>query len=153
MTAWFRSLQARERLILIGGAVAAVLVLLWFGAMRLHAQTELMRDSIGAKQRLLLELNRVGLQPTGPAPGTLGQGQELVVLINASAKEHGIALTRNRSDGPNGVQIAFSSVSFDMLVDWLVLLEKQSSITVDSASFTSAKQKGIVNGQIVLRRS
>jgi type II secretory pathway component PulM len=40
-----------------------------------------------------------------------------------------------------------------MLVDWLVLLEKQSSITVDSASFTSAKQKGIVNGQIVLRRS
>lgn len=153
MTAWFQSLQARERMIVIGGAIAAVLILLWFGGVKLHTQTELMRDSIGAKQRLLIELNRVGLQPAAPALGQQGQGQTLVVLINASAKEHGIALTRAREDGPSGVQIAFGSVSFDMLVDWLVLLEKQSSITVDSASLTSAKQKGIVNGQIVLHRS
>jgi type II secretory pathway component PulM len=153
MRAWFENLQARERLILIGGAAAAVLILLWFGVMKVHAQTELMRDSVGAKQRLLLELNRVGIQPAGPAPGTQGQGQTLVVLIQASAKEHGIALTRSRDDGPNGVQISFGNVSFDMLVDWLVMLEKQSSITVESASFTSAKQKGVVNGSISLRRS
>jgi len=153
MRAWFDNLQTRERLILIGGAAAAVLILLWFGALRLHTQTEVMRDAIGAKQRLLLELNRVGIQPTAPALGTVGQGQTLVVLIQASAKEHGIALTRSRDDGPNGVQISFGNVSFDMLVDWLVMLERQSSISVDSASFTSAKQKGVVNGSISLRRS
>jgi type II secretory pathway component PulM len=153
MRAWVESLQARERLILVGGVAAAALILLWFGAMKLHTQTELLRDSIGAKQRLLVELSRVGIQPAGPAPGTIGQGQTLVVLINASAKEHGIALTRSREDGPNGVQISFANLPFDMLADWLVMLETQSSITVDSASFTSAKQKGVVNGQILLHRS
>jgi len=153
MRAWFENLQTRERLMLIGGAAAAVLILLWFGTTRLHAQTELLRDSIGTKQRLLVELDRVGVQPIGPAPGTKGQGGELVALISASAKEHGIALMRNRADGPNSVQITFNNVSFDMLIDWLVLLEKQSSITVDVASFTSAKQKGIVTGSLSLRRA
>ena len=153
MSAWFDNLQGRERLILIGGAVAAVLIVLWFGLTRMHTQTELLRDAIGSKQRLLLELNRVGSLPAVPTPGGIGQSQELVVLINASAKEHGIALTKNRGDGPNGVQISFSNISFDMLVDWLVMLEKQSSITVDSATFTSTKQRGVVNGQLALRRS
>jgi type II secretory pathway component PulM len=39
-----------------------------------------------------------------------------------------------------------------MLLDWLVALEKQSSVAVEAASFTTAKQKGIVNGQLTLRR-
>jgi type II secretory pathway component PulM len=152
MNAWFRNLQPRERLIFLGGAAAVVLIAVAFAVMKLHTQSEVLRDAIGAKQRMLVDLTRVGARPAAPAPGA-GNNQTLVVLIDGSAREHGIALTTRRPDGPDGVQVAFSNVPFDMLLDWLVALERQSSVAVESASFTTAKQKGIVNGQLTLRRS
>jgi len=70
----------------------------------------------------------------------------------ASVRYHDPRDGRPGPDGPDGVQVAFSNVPFDMLLDWLVALEKQSSVAVEAASFTTAKQKGIVNGQLTLRR-
>jgi len=153
MKAWFTNLEPRERLILLGGITAALLIALWLGLMRLHTQTEVLRDAVASKQRLLVELARVGSGPAAPAQGPQASNQTLVVVIDGSAREHGIALTTRRPDGPDGVQVAFSNVPFDMLLDWLVALEKQNSVAVEAASFTNAKQKGIVNGQLTLRRS
>jgi len=120
--------------------------------MKLHAQTEVLRESVAAKQRMLVDLSRVGTRPAAAA-NAQGNNQTLVVVIDGSAREHGITLSTRRPDGPDGVQVAFSNVPFDMLLDWLVALEKQSSVAVESASFTTAKTKGIVNGQLTLRRS
>jgi general secretion pathway protein M len=153
MKAWFDNLQPRERLIVLGGVAAVLLTAVWFGVMRLHTQTEVLRESVAAKQRMLVDLTRVARRPTAPSQGPQSNNQTLVVVIDASAREHGIALTTRRPDGPDGVQVAFSSVPFDMLLEWLVALEKQSSVAVETASFTTAKQKGIVNGQLTLRRS
>jgi type II secretory pathway component PulM len=139
MKAWFQNLQPRERLIVLGGVAAVLLIAVWFGVMRLHAQTEVLRDAVAAKQRMLVDLTRVGGRPATPAANA--NNQTLVVVIDGSAREHGIALTTRRPDGPDGVQVAFSNVPFDMLLEWLVALEKQSSVAVESASFTTAKQK------------
>jgi general secretion pathway protein M len=152
MKAWFQNLQPRERLIVLGGAAAVLLIVAWFGVMRLHNQTEVLREAVAAKQRMLVDLTRVGGRPATPATNPSNQ-QTLVVVIDGSAREHGIVLSTRRPDGPDGVQVAFSNVPFDMLLEWLVALEKQSSVAVESASFTTAKQKGIVNGQLTLRRS
>jgi type II secretory pathway component PulM len=153
MRAWFDNLQPRERLTLIGGVIAAALIILWVGVLSpLRTRSELLRDSIASKQRLLVELTRVGPEPAR-ASDTGGSTQTLVVLISSSAREHGIAFKTQRPDGPDGIQVAFASVPFDTLLDWLVAIERQNAITVESASFTSTKQRGIVNGQLVLRRS
>jgi type II secretory pathway component PulM len=153
MKAWFANLQPRERLIALGGVVGVLLIAVWFGVMKLHTQTEVLRESVAGKQRMLVDLTRIGTGPAAHpnAPGT--NQQTLVVVIDGSAREHGITLSTRRPDGPDGVQVAFSNVPFDMLLEWLVALEKQSSVAVESASFTTAKQKGIVNGQLTLRRS
>ena len=152
MKTWFQNLQPRERLIVLGGVAAALLIAVWFGVTRLHAQTEVLRDAVAAKQRMLVDLSRVGTRHAAAA-NAQGNTQTLVVVIDGSAREHGIMLSTRRPDGPDGVQVAFSNVPFDMLLEWLVALEKQSSVAVESASFTTAKQKGIVNGQLTLRRS
>jgi len=153
MRAWFDSLQARERLILIGGAILAVLIILWIGVLTpLRTRSETLRDSIAQKQRQLVDLARVGPEPAHAA-GPGGAAQTLVVVIDASAREHGVALKTRRPDGPDGIQVAFANVAFDTLLDWLVAIEKQNSIAVESASVTTTKQRGIVNGQLVLRRS
>ncbi len=150
MKAWFDNLQPRERLILLGGVAAVLVIAAFLGVMRLHTQTEVLREAVAAKQRMLVDLTRVGVRPAGPAPAA--NNQTLVVVIDGSAREHGIVLSTRRPDGPDGVQVAFSSVPFDMLLEWLVALDKQSSVAVEAASFTTAKQKGIVNGQLTLRR-
>ena len=152
MKAWFDNLQPRERLIVLGGAVGVLLIAAWFGVMKLHTQTEVLRDAVAAKQRMLVDLTRVGGRPAASA-NAQGNTQTLVVVIDGSAREHGITLSTRRPDGPDGVQVAFSNVPFDMLLEWLVALEKANSVAVESASFTTAKQKGIVNGQLTLRRS
>jgi len=152
MRAWFDSLQPRERLILIGGAIVAVLIILWIGVLTpLRTRSETLRDSIAQKQRQLVDLARVGPEPAHA--NSAGANQTLVVVIDASAREHGVALKTRRPDGPDGIQVAFANVSFDTLLGWLVAIEKQNSITVESASFSSTKQRGVVNGQLVLRRS
>ena len=153
MKAWFQNLQQRERLMVLGGVAAVLLIAVWFGVMRLHAQTEVLRDAVAAKQRILVDLTRVGTGTSGSSKGPGANQTTLVVVIDGSAREHGITLSTRRPDGPDGVQVAFSNVPFDMLLEWLVALEKQSSVAVESASFTTAKQKGIVNGQLTLRRS
>ena len=150
MKAWFASLQVRERLILLGGAVAVVLIGAWFGLNEMRSETEVLRDAVAQKQRLLIAMQPLeGQVPQGATPG---DGQTLVVLIANTAQQHNLALTRTRPDGPDGIQVTFGNASFDTLVSWLIALEKQYSVGVESASFTSTRQRGVVNGQLLLRR-
>jgi type II secretory pathway component PulM len=150
MKAWFANLQVRERLILLGGVAAVLLIGAWFGLMKMHSRTEVLRDAVAQKQRLLIALQSVGDQvPQGSTPG---DGQTLVVLIANTAQQHNLALTRTRPDGPDGIQVTFGNASFDTLMTWLIALDKQYSVAVESASFTSTRQQGIVNGQLLLRR-
>jgi general secretion pathway protein M len=153
MKEWFAGLQPRERVIFVGGGIAALVIVLWMFVLQpLGTRSEVLRESVAAKQRLLVGLSQVegvSAQPTSPAAG---QEQTLVRLVGNSATEHGVALTRQRPDGPNGIQVTFGNASFDTLVEWLVALETQNAVTVESASFTGTRQPGIVNGQLLLRR-
>jgi type II secretory pathway component PulM len=151
MKAWVANLQVRERLILLGGIVAVVLIGAWFGLTKMRSGTEVLRDAVAQKQRLLIAMQPLeGQVPQGAVPG---DGQTLVVLIANTAQQHNLALTRTRPDGPDGIQVTFGNASFDTLMSWLIALEKQYSVNVESASFQSGRQRGIVNGQLLLRRS
>ena len=152
MKAWFESLQPRERAIFVAGAALAVLIVLWMGVLRpLHSRSEVLREAVVAQQRLLVNLAQIDGPATGPGT-TEGGDQTLVRLINNSAAEHRVELTRTRPDGPNGIQVTFGNASFDTLVAWLVALEGQNGVSVETASFTGTRQPGIVNGQLLLRR-
>jgi general secretion pathway protein M len=152
MKDWFANLAPRERAIFLGGAVIVVLVVVWYGVLRpLQTRSEILRASVLSKQRLLVNLARIDGQPVQTA--NAGSNQTLVVLVGNTAKEHGVELTRQRPDGPDGIQVTFGNASFDTLVEWLVALETQYAVSVESASFTGTRQQGIVNGQLLLRRS
>jgi general secretion pathway protein M len=149
---WFARLQPRERAIVVGGTALAVLIILWLGVLRpLHSRSEILRESVAAKQRLLLSLEQLDGPGTGPGPAQDGD-QTLVKVVGNSATEHGVELTRSRPDGPNGIQVTFGNASFDTLVAWLIALEGQNGVSVETASFSGTRQPGIVNGQLLLRR-
>jgi general secretion pathway protein M len=154
MKAWFLSLQDRERWILAGGAGAALVIMLWWLVLLpLSDGSADLREVVTDKQRLLVDLRRAeAIAPDAGARGGNAGGQSLVVLVDSTAQAFGLALPRTRPDGPAGINVSFQGVSFDALLAWLIELDGTHSVRVESASFSSARERGLVNGQLFLRR-
>lgn len=152
MKQWFYGLQPRERWIVSVGAIAAVIMILWIGALRpLQSGTAALRTAVDTKQRLLVEVSR--LEGSGPTvSGRQGADQTLVVIVSNTAAAQGLDLPRTRPNGPSGIDVTFQGASFDALVTWLVTLHTTYGVDVETASFSSAREPGLVNGQLSLHR-
>jgi len=154
MKAWFYGLQPRERwLVAIGGLVAVVVVLWGFVARPLRTQSAALDTAVGIKQLLLVDVARLeGSRPGGVSGSPQGANETLVVIVKNSADAHGLSLPRTRQNGPSGIDVTFQDAPFDTLVAWLVLLHDTYGVDVETASFSGARQPGLVNGQLSLRR-
>lgn len=154
MKAWFYGLQMRERWIVAAGAVAALVIVVWgFVMTPLRAEIATLRTAVDTKQRLLIDVTRIeNDQPAAIAGNREGAGQTLVVIVANTARSHGLDLPTTRPNGPSGVNVSFQGASFDSLVAWLLMLHDTYGVDVESASFVSAREVGLVNGQLSLRR-
>lgn len=154
MKAWFFGLQPRERRIVVIGVVVAAAIVLWGAVLKpLGDSTAELRTSVEFKQRLLADVARV----EGAAPGAVvanlqGTQQPLFVVIDATATAHGLGQPRTRQNGPSGIDVTLQGASFDSLVAWLVTLRGTYGVDVETASFNTTREPGLVNGQISLRR-
>ena len=153
MRAWFSNLQPRERWVVIAGVVVVLGIALWAGVLRpLRAQSVTLQASVASKQRLLLDLGRLGATSATRAPGTQPPDQTLVVVVDSTAQSHGLRIVRSRPNGPSGVEVTLQAVPFDVLVAWLMTLHGTYAVDVDSAQLSTARQQGLVNGQVSLHR-
>jgi len=154
MKAWFFGLQQRERAIVVVGAVAAAIIVLWGLVLKpLGDITAELRTSVELKQRLLAEVTRVeAAQPGAVAENLQGRNQTLLVVVDTTAAAHGLGHPRTQQNGPSGINVTLQSASFDSLVAWFVTLRSTYGVDVETASFNSAREPGLVNGQVSLRR-
>jgi type II secretory pathway component PulM len=124
--------------------------------MQLSKGSEQLRDSVAEKSRLLADLRRAEALGSAGAPSRAidSGGQSLVVLIDSTGKTAGLAasITRTRPDGPDGISVSFQNAPFDGLLTWLVSLEAEHGVAVETASFNGARDPGLVSGQLFLRR-
>ena len=119
----------------------------------LRAEIATLRTAVDTKQRLLIDVTRIeNDQPAAIAGNREGAGQTLVVIVANTARSHGLDLPTTRPNGPSGVNVSFQGASFDSLVAWLLMLHDTYGVDVESASFVSAREVGLVNGQLSLRR-
>ena len=154
MKAWFFGLQPRERWILLAGAAAFVLIMLWWLVLLpLSADAELLRTSVETKQRLLVEVAEVeSAQPGGVVGNLEGANQTLVVIVSNTAASYGLGAPRTRQNGPSGIDVTVQGVPFDALAAWLVALHDGYGVDVETISLSNAREPGLVNGQISLHR-
>lgn len=153
MNEWFAGLEERERIVLIGAAaVTALLVLFVFVLRPLNLRTEFLADEVAAKQSLRIDLARAAGVSGSVARGPAATDSSLYGLARSLADQHAIALGVIRQDGPDTVRITFTDVSFDALAAWLVTLSNQHAIRVEQIS-ANRRERGIVTGQVTLRRS
>ena len=74
------------------------------------------------------------------------------MLVDSTAQNYGLELPRTRLDGADGINVAFQGVSFDALLEWLITLETMYGVKVETATVSSARERGLVNGTVTLRR-
>jgi type II secretory pathway component PulM len=134
--------------------VAFVVIVLWGFILRpLNAETARLETAVTAKQRLLIDVARIeDEQPSSSVRNRQGNDQTLQVIIDNTARSHGLNPTRTRANGPSGADVSFQGASADALNAWLVVLHNTYGVDVETASFVNAREPGLVNGQLLLRR-
>jgi type II secretory pathway component PulM len=160
MKAWLESLEARERIFVLGGAVAAVVALFYaFVWTPLDRGQQSMQESVVSWQRALTEIRPLkGMQAPATATARPQAGQQTpVVIVDRTLRARGLdrALRRSQPTTSDGIRVEFENVAFDDLVLWLDDLGNQYSMQVASGSFSPGSEgaRGRVNATLTLERS
>lgn len=149
------SREPRERIVLAAGAVIAAVLIFWrLVWMPLTGGVAEMRAELDEKTRLHVDLLRAAAIAPREGPARSRSTQSVLVLVNQMVQGHGLggAVTRTRLEGTNGVDVSFQNAPFNAVLSWLVALETEHGVSVESASINGSRQPGLVNGQIRLRR-
>ena len=157
---WFRQLAPRERvLVTIAGGLVIVTLIVTLGIRPIVNQTSRGQERVDDKQRLLTEITEIA-QRLGPQTGgrqtATGQNlQSMVVLVDRTTRETGLAayLKRNQPDGASSIRLRFENAPFDILMDWLVLVEIQYGMSTTSANIDRSAAPGRVNCNLTLDRA
>jgi general secretion pathway protein M len=147
------SLSERDRrTLLVGGGVAVLLLL--YVIIQLDSSVSSAHKRILKKQADLTWMRSVApeIAQNGGLRTQGGGGQSLLVIVDRSARESGLAsaLAGSEPAGPGGLSVRLQKAPFDTLITWLNRLGQQNGIRVDTASIESAGSPGLVNAAIVL---
>jgi type II secretory pathway component PulM len=160
MRDWFESLEARERLFVVLGAVIVSIALLWgLIWVPLDKGHSDVKQRVSTWERSLAELRPLASMPrpqNGSRPASAAAAaQSPVVVVDSTLRTHGLGQPKRSQPTPNGIRVEFENVSFDKLVVWLGDLSSQYGMEVQAGSLSTATpaSPGRVNATLTLERS
>lgn len=150
----FEELAPRERrLVYLAGGFVAAAAIYFIIVMPLQAYSARAASRVAQKAADLAWMQQAAPQVMAAgAAGGGGSGESLVVLVDRTAREVGLgAAVRDQSpNGDNGLRLRLEGAQFDVLMAWLVNLQQQYGVTVDSANLDAATAPGLVNASLTL---
>jgi len=160
MKAWWETLSARERLLVIGGLglILALLgyALVWEPFRTSHRQLQ----QRVAEQRADLIWMRQAAREVKRLSGNAGtsptrDGRSLLTLVDQTARAAGLAsaLKRVAPQGEDKLSAQLVGVEFDKLIPWLGMLEHDHRIAIVNLSIDRANATGLVNARVILRET
>ena len=146
------ALPERERRLLAGGLALAVAILLFGVVIPLDRSVAHAHQRLARKHADLTWMQGVAPELAASAPPPAATGESLLVIIDRSARESGLAgaLAGSEPGGPGSLSVRLAKAPFDTLVGWLSRLAQQNGVSVESASIEKADAPGLVNAAIVL---
>jgi general secretion pathway protein M len=160
MKAWLDSLAARERVMVMAGAVVLALFLLYAliwspvrsGYLELQESVVGQRDTLVWMQQSAQQLAQLKRSRGAVASG-LG-GQSLLALADRTARADGLgdALKRVEPEGGSNVKVWLEGASFDVTVGWLASLSKKYGVNIDTVTLERVSETaGRVNARLTLQ--
>ena len=162
MKDWYDTLEAREQVFVLAGAVIVAVALIYFV---LWAPLDKNHRQIAANvdnwERSLAELRPLqSLVASGNAGSTstiISSPQAPIIIVDQTLRSRGLEQYRRRSQptANNGIRVEFESVAFDELVLWLGDLGTQHDLHVQAGSMSVVTQAGPgrINASLTLERA
>lgn len=148
-------LSERERRMLAVGALLAVAIFIFGILLPLDHSVAQARERLVKKRSDLAWMQRVAPELALAPPPPSSSGESLLVIVDRSARESGLASSLAGSDpgAPGTLSVRLHNAPFDTLIAWLARLAQQNGIRVDSATIDGAGAPGVVNAALVLHTS
>ena len=149
----FASLSERERRMVLGSALLAAVLLVFGVLIPLDRSVAHAQDRLIKKRADLAWMQSVAPELAAAAPPPSSTGESLLVIIDRSARESGLAsaLSGSEPGAPGRLSVRLEKAPFDALVAWLARLAQQNGVSVEAATVESAGAPGLVNAALVLR--
>lgn len=154
---WFYGLQPREKLYLISGAAAFVMLLAYFSLwLPLTSSVARLDEAVTQQQQDLLWM--------GAASGSIRQFQQnsqrftgnrsMLAVVDQAITTANLkaGLQRMEPDGQNTVKLWLNKSPFDQVVAMLGQLEQSQGIAVEVVAMTAADGAGLIDARITLVR-
>jgi general secretion pathway protein M len=156
VTAWFKTLEHRERILVSAAGAMLAIALIYFAILApFHRAVDTRIARVDRKQQDLAWLRSVSPSLRAMVMSQPGvSGESLVVLLDRTARQSGIAnaVTAQTPNGEHGMRVRLESASFDSMIVWLAGLQQQQGVNVESANIDRTEKAGIVNASLVLTR-
>lgn len=148
----YAALSRRERRMVLGGAIAVVAIFVFGILMPLDRSVAHAQQRLAKKHADLVWMQGVAPEIAASAPPPAANGESLLVIVDRSARESGLAssLAGSEPGGPGILSVRLEKAPFDALIAWLARLAQQNGVAVDSATIEKAGAPGLVNAAIVL---
>jgi len=146
------ALSPREQRMLLLGAIAVAAILIFGMLIPLDRSVSHAQQRLAKKRTDLSWMQSVAPQIALLPPAASANGESLLVVVDRSARESGLAsaLSGSEPGGPGSLSVRLEKAPFDALVGWLARLAQQNGVTVDTAVIEKTGAPGLVNANIVL---
>lgn len=156
MKAWFAELQPRERMLVIGGVIAAALLLFYAAVWDpLVSGASAKAEAVEEQQKVLAWMQQSAadvkrLRPAATAPAQIPAGQSLLGVIDQTSKgaNLGGAVKRVKPEGENKVSVWMEEASFDDMIRWVESLHRVYGVQVDTITVDRKSTPGKVDARI-----
>ncbi|MEM7764297.1 MAG: type II secretion system protein GspM [Pseudomonadota bacterium] len=155
MKDWFAGLQPRERLMVSACAVIVAVTIGYVGIWEpLQTGHQRALEDVERKSELVARARRLA-PAAGAGPTNPRTNQPMTVVVANSVNANGLssAYRTSSQSGPNGLRVALENASFDDMIAWLAVLERENNIVVESSSVTRRPVVGRVDASIVLTQN
>jgi general secretion pathway protein M len=157
MKDWFIGLDARERRLVMAGAVVLVLLFVYVLVVDpLMSGYSNLKKNVAQQQQTLVWMQQASGQVQGLKRGGAGNavglgGRSLLAVVDQSARSGGLgsAIKRIEPEGRKSVKVWLELASFDQMVLWLGKLSKAHQVE-PSVITIEPQGEGRVNARLTL---
>jgi general secretion pathway protein M len=155
-TTWYSRQSERDQRVLRWGSIAAGVIVLALVLLPLQRSLSAARARVDQQQSDFAWMKQMAptLAAAGPGSALAPTGESLVVLIDRSARESGLAqaLTGSQPAANGAMTVRMENADFNLLIGWLARLVAQHDLRIEAASITGNGAAGIVNASVQLHQ-